>query len=101
MRAFLRERAFRGGASPRFGIAAKHARQLPQYTPFGPSGRSHNPPHRSHYFSSIWISEPSIVSMQSMIASPNELKNIQPNKKPPYHFLGPPLVPLTTPCHAI
>src|SRR5258708_15616330 len=86
MRAFGRERAFRGGASPRFGIAAKHARQLAQYTPFVPCGRSHNPPHRSQYFSSIWISEPSIVSMKSMIASPYEMKNIQPNKKPRHGF---------------
>src|SRR5258708_27083530 len=86
MRAFRRERAFRSGASPRFGIAAKHARQLAQYTPFVPCGRSHNPPHRSQYFSSIWISEPSIVSMKSMIASPYEMKNIQPNKKPRHRF---------------
>src|SRR5258707_4418425 len=101
MRAFRRQRAFRGGASPRFGIAPKQARHLPQSTPFVPCGRSHNPPHRSQYFSSIWISEPSIVSMKSMIASPYEMKNIQPNKKPRHRFLGPGLVSLTMTCGAI
>src|SRR5258706_1605390 len=101
MRAFRRDRASRGGLSPRFGIAPKPARHLPQYTPFVPCGRSHNPPHRSQYFSSIWISEPSIVSMKSMIASPYEMKNIQPNKKPRYRFLGPGLVSLTMTCNAI
>src|SRR5216684_5111668 len=100
-RALRRERALRGGASPGFGIAAKHARQLVQYTPFVPCGRSHNPPHRSQYFSSTWISEPSILPMKSMIASLYEMKTIQPNKKPWHRFLGPGLVSLTMTCNAI
>jgi hypothetical protein len=73
----------RGGASPGFGIAANRKRQLAQYTPFALRGRSHNPPHRSQYFSSTWISEPSIVPMNSMIASPYEMKNNSTQQKAP------------------
>src|SRR5208337_2102287 len=82
MRAF-RRRAVRGGASPGFGIAANRTRQFAQYTPSVPCGHSHNPPHRSQYFSSTWISWPSILPMKFMIASPYEVENIQTNKKAP------------------
>src|SRR5260221_9675928 len=101
MRVFRRDVLYRAGASPRFAMADNQAGHLPQSTPFVPCGRSHNPPHRSQFFSSIWISEPSIVSMKSMIASPYEMKNIQPNKKPRHRFLGPGLVSLTMTCNAI
>ena len=36
-----------------------------------------------------------------MIASPNEMKHIQPNKKPRHRLLGPGLVSLTMTCVAI
>jgi hypothetical protein len=54
------------------GIAAKRTRQLAQYTPPAPRGRSHRPPHRSQYFSSTWISGPSVLPMKFMIASLHE-----------------------------
>jgi hypothetical protein len=76
----------RGGASPGFGIAAKRTRQLAQYTPSAPCGRSHNPPHRSQYFSSTWISWPSIVLMKFMIASLYEMKNTQTKESPGTDF---------------
>jgi hypothetical protein len=68
-----------GTSSPRSGSAARHAWQLAQYTPADALGRSHNPPQRSQYFSSTWISWPSILPMKFMIASLYEMK-IQ-NKK--------------------
>ena len=36
-----------------------------------------------------------------MIAAPNEMKHIQPNKKPRHRLLGPGLVSLTMTCSAI
>jgi hypothetical protein len=63
------------------GLAAKRLRQLAQYTPSAPRGRSHNPPHRSQYFSSTWISWPSILPMKFMIASLYEMKNTPTKKK--------------------
>jgi hypothetical protein len=82
----LLRRALRGGGSPGSGLAAKRTRQPAQYTPYVPCGRSHNPPHRSQYFSSTWISWPSISLMKFMIASLYEMKNAQTKKSPGTDF---------------
>jgi len=65
---------------PGFGIAAKHILQLPQYTPLFLAVAATIRAPLAILESTGSLSLP--LAYESMIASPDEMKNIQPNKKP-------------------
>jgi len=46
------------------------------------AGAGHNPPHRSQYLSSTWISEPSILLMKFMICLSRIKENAKNQKSP-------------------